>query len=251
MECTAESETLAWLQRRVRFYMHSIKSDASYEEEAVPDSPPRKTSALEGGTEALPVIGHVPGNADSSLLVRPLISHQCSLWSHKAACQVPKLCQLCAMSLGTPTAAFNSSTCRPHAGHLQPLLLVKAYRTPLLYLPALRSAAPSSKRLLPLLEVCKQAAVSVVLIISGACTGTHCFMVMIALATSDSPRIILHTLLCGAPLCHSQPSPLATLHAAGTHAARPHACPPHPASAAAAAPSTGALQQGTGAQQAG
>ncbi len=56
--------------------MHSIKSDASYEEEAVPDSPPRKMSALEEGTEALPVIGHVPGNADSSLLVRPRISHK-------------------------------------------------------------------------------------------------------------------------------------------------------------------------------
>ena len=244
------SETLAWLQRRVRFYMHSIKSDASYEEEAVPDSPPRKTSALEGGTEALPVIGHVPGNADSSLLVRPLISHQCS---------VSQGClsgfQALPFVYDVPGDA-NSSLQFQHLPssrrtHLQPLLLVKAYRTPLLYLPALRSAAPSSKLLLPLLEGCKQAAVSAVLIISGACTGTHCFMVMIALGTSDSPRIILHTLLCGAPLCHSQPSPLATLHAAGTYAARPHACPPHPASAAAAAPSTGPLQQGTGAQQAG
>lgn len=62
-------------KRRVRFYMHSIKSDASYEEEAVPDSPPRKMSALEEGTEALPVIGHVPGNADSSLLERMLHGH--------------------------------------------------------------------------------------------------------------------------------------------------------------------------------
>ena len=56
--------------------MHSIKSDASYEEEEVPDSPLRKTRALDEGTAALPVIGHVPGNADSSLLVRPHISHE-------------------------------------------------------------------------------------------------------------------------------------------------------------------------------
>ena len=58
------------LQGRISGFLHSIKSDVEFETSIVPPSPERGPPLLPLPA-ALPVIGIVPGNADTSLLVRP------------------------------------------------------------------------------------------------------------------------------------------------------------------------------------